>query len=585
MTGLIPNDKVADVLNAANIVDVIAQHVALKKAGKNFVGLCPFHAEKAPSFTVTEEKQIFHCFGCGKGGNVFSFLMLYHNLSFPEAVKFLARKYGIEIPTTHMSPAQKRHLEEKERLFKINQDAVDYFKDKLLKSPSGRVAREYLRKRKITSEVIDSFYLGYAPGGWSNIVGYFSAKGTPLEDVEKAGLIVPKRGGYYDRFRDRIMFPILDIHERVVGFGGRCLDESLPKYLNSPETPVYHKSRTLYGLPVAKAACRHSGSVFVVEGYFDLLALNCHGINNVVATLGTSITREHMRVLKGHAKHVTLVFDSDEAGFKAAERSLPLFVEEKVDARIMSLPEGKDPDSYVFETGGDQFRQTAEQALSMMEFLIASAIKKHGLSLQGKIKIVEALKRPLGALADSVSRAVYVKNLAERLNIDESAILEQIRTSVQKSKKRVLPAKPRNGSKLEQTIIAMMLQSPDILSGFDAREIVESMEATTLRKVGKMILDRLATDRPYVCADLIAQTDDPQVKSVISSLAVEEESWDRDSCSKIVSQYEAHLRRKRERHLLSRIKEAEKAKDEVLLHRLLTEKQRRVHERLNALQG
>ncbi|NVM57965.1 MAG: DNA primase [Desulfobacterales bacterium] len=393
MAGFIPEDKIADVRNAANIVDVISEYVALKKAGKNFLGLCPFHAENRPSFTVSQEKQIFHCFGCRQGGNVFTFVMQYHNLSFPEAVRSLAQKYGIEIPTREMSPSQRRKLEEKERLFQLNQEAADYFKGVLLESPLGKRGRDYLTRRQMAAQVIDRFGLGYAPGGWSNLVQYFSGKGVSLNDVEMAGLVIAKKGGgYYDRFRGRVIFPICDIHERVVGFGGRSLDDSLPKYLNSPETPVYHKSRTLYGLHVAKERSRQPGSVFTVEGYFDLLALHCHGIKNVVATLGTALTQEHVRILKGYAEQVILVFDSDEAGMKAAERSLPLFKEEKVDARIMILPEGKDPDSYVFEVGGDGFGQRAERALDLIEFLVVSAVKKYGLSPEGKIRIVEALK-------------------------------------------------------------------------------------------------------------------------------------------------------------------------------------------------
>lgn len=580
LAGFIPDDKVADVRNAANVVDVISDYIDLKRTGKNFLGLCPFHGETKPSFTVSEEKQIFHCFGCGQGGNVLTFVMLYHNLSFPEAVRFLANKYGIQIPTRHMSAGQKRQLKEKEGLFEINQAAAAYFKTMLVESPLGNVARRYLKKRQMTRHVADRFCLGYAPAGWRNLVEHFTAKGVPLESVEKAGLIIPKRTGYYDRFRDRIIFPIVDIHERVVGFGGRSLDESLPKYLNSPETPVYHKSRTLYGLQAARQICRQTGSAFVVEGYFDLLALNCHGINNVVATLGTALSREHIRTLKGYAGQVTLVFDSDEAGMKAAERSLPLFVEEKVNARIMRLPKGKDPDSYVLEKGGDSFRRLADQALGMMEFLIASAVDKHGLSPQGKVRIVEALKGPFGLLADSVSRAVYVKELAERIDVDEAAILEQVRTSVRKKRQPVPAAEPRNGSKLEETLVAMLLQWPDILAGVNAQEIIDGLQANSLKQVGQMILDGLRTSQPAVGADLIAQAQDPEIRNVISSLAVEERLWDRESCLKIVGQYQTCLRKRQERLLLRKIKEAEKADNQELLQKLLGEKQRRLHRRL-----
>ncbi len=573
MAGFIPEDIVAHVRDAANIVDVIAEYVALRKTGKNFIGLCPFHADKKPSFTVSEEKQIFHCFGCGQGGNVFSFLIQHNNLSFPEAVGFLAQKYGIEIPTRKMSPTQKKELKEKERLFKINKEAADYFKGILSHPSSGKQAREYLGKRQMTPEVIDRFMLGYAPQSWTGLTQYFSRRGVSRDDLEKTGLVVAKNGRYYDRFRDRIIFPIVDIHETVLGFGGRCLDDSLPKYLNSPDTPVYHKSRTLYGLHVAKEACRQSGSVFIVEGYFDLLALHCHGIQSVVATLGTAMTRQHVRIMKGYARQMILVFDSDEAGIKAAERSLPLFLEEKVDPRILILPEEKDPDSYVFEVGADGFLKATEKALGVMPFLIASAIKKHGLSLEGKVRIIEALKGPLGSLLDGVSRSVYIRDLAERLDIDESAILEQVRASATKDKKAVSSPKPRHNSKLEEALVAIMLQCPEMVSGFNPREIVEGLETVELKELGRMILQKSSSDRPVTGADLIAQTDDAQIRNLISSLLMEEIQTDRDSCHKIVRQYQARLRKRHIRLLSKKIKEAERTNNQELLNQLLAEKQ------------
>lgn len=578
MSEFIPDDKIADVRNAADIVDLISEYVVLKKVGKNFLGLCPFHAEKTPSFTVSPEKQIFHCFGCGQGGNVFNFVMQYQNLSFPEAVRFVAKKYGIEISARNMSAAQKRKFAQREKLFQINEDAVDYFRKALVDTSSGERGRKYLAKRRMTPEVIERFWLGYAPMGWNNIVRYFSSKKVPLDDVETTGLVIAKKGGYYDRFRDRIIFPILDIDQRVVGFGGRSLDNSLPKYLNSPETPVYHKRSILYGLHANKEMCRKAGSVFIVEGYFDLLSLYCHGIKNVVATLGTALTQEHLRILKGYAREFILVFDSDNAGIKAAERSLSLFAEEKANIRIVILPEGRDPDSYVFEVGSEGFLRRVERALGIMEFLIASAIDKYGLSPEGKIRIVDALKGPLRSLANGVSRSVYVRDLSERLNIDESVILREIRDSKGSEKKRVSPVKPQGGSRLEETLIAIMLQAPQILGSFNVRKIVASLETVALKKVGEMILQRVDANVPVTAADLIAQTEDPEIRNVISSLSLKETYSDYERALKIVGQYEAKLRKQEQRLLLRRIREAEKANNQELVHQLLAEKQERARE-------
>jgi len=583
LAGFIPEDIIAHVLNAANIVDVVSEYVALRKTGKNFIGLCPFHADKKPSFTVSEEKQIFHCFGCGQGGNVFSFLIQYNNLSFPEAVGFVAQKYGIEISTRKMSPTQKKELKERQRLLKINKEAADYFNGILSHPSSGKRARKYLSKRHMTSEVTDRFMLGYAPQSWTGLTQCFSRRGVPLDDLQKVGLVVAKDGRYYDRFRDRIIFPIVDIHKTVLGFGGRSLDDSLPKYLNSPDTPVYHKSRTLYGLHVAKEACRQSESVFIVEGYFDLLALHCHGIQNGVATLGTALTRQHVRIMKGYARQMILVFDSDEAGIKAAERSLPLFLEEKVDARILILPEGRDPDSYVFEVGADGFLKAAEKALGVMPFLIASAIRKHGLSLEGRVHIIETLKGPLGSLLDGVSRSVYIRDLAERLDINESAILEQVRASTTNDKKAVSLPQPRHNSKLEEVLVAIMLQCPEMVSSFNPQEIIEGFETVELKELGHMILQRSGLNQPVTGADLIAQTDDARIRNLISSLAMEEIQADRDSCHKIVRQYQARLRKRQIRLLSKKIKEAERTNNQELLNQLLAEKQKWAQQHVEAL--
>jgi len=582
LAGFIPEDIIGRVREATNIVDVIGECVALKKTGKNFVGLCPFHADTQPSFTVSEEKQIFHCFGCGQGGNVLTFLMHYNNLNFPEAVGFLARKSGIEIPKKKMSPAQKKELEERDRLLKINGEAAIYYKTMLSDPSSGKKARDYLKKRQMTPEVIDRFMLGYAPASWTGLMQHLSRRKVSMDDLQKAGLMVAKNGKRYDRFRDRIIFPIVDIHQKVVGCGGRCLDDSLPKYLNSPDTPVYNKSRTLYGLNVAKDACRQRGRAFIVEGYFDLLALHCHGIENVVATLGTALTRQQVRIMKGYARQMVLVFDSDEAGIKAAERSLPLFMEEKVDARILVLPGEKDPDSYIFEVGAEGFIEASDKALGVMPFLIASAIERHGLSLEGKVRIIEALKGPVGSLQDSVSRSVYIKDLAERLDIDESAILEQVRVSASKEKKAGEEPKPRHGSKLEEALVIIMLQWPEILSALNPEEMVEGFETVEFRTLGRLILEKSTPERPVTGADLMADIEDPRIRNLMSSLLLEEIQQDRDSCHKIVKQYQAHLRKRQVKLLSKKIKEAEKMNNQELLNQLLAEKQQWAEQQVEA---
>ena len=301
MAFFIPEEKILEIKNSVDIVDFISDAVLLKKMGRNYLGLCPFHSEKTPSFTVSPEKQIFYCFGCGTGGNIFSFLMKREGLSFPEAAKMLAKRYGIDIPIKAMSPAQKKQFSEKELLISVNQDAMNFFRNCLHDSIIGKKAMAYLGNRGITKEVVNKFDLGYAPPGWDNLIKYFSNQRLSIDLLANAGLIVPRKnnGGFYDRFRERIIFPIFDINAQVIGFGGRVMDASLPKYINSPETPVYNKSQSLYGLHFAKGESRKNNSVYIVEGYFDLLSLNQHGIHNVVAILGTALSPEHVRILKG----------------------------------------------------------------------------------------------------------------------------------------------------------------------------------------------------------------------------------------------------------------------------------------------
>lgn len=576
MKGFIPEDKIAEVLHAADIVGVLSEYISLKKVGRNYSALCPFHPEKTPSFTVSAEKQIFHCFGCGLGGNVFSFLMHYHNISFPEAVRDLAKRYGIAIPTRQMSPAERRKFEEREHILRINRLASQYFHDILLHAAEGQNGREYLKKRGISHEIIDRFTLGYSDNSWNSLIQFFSEKKEPLSLLEKAGLIVKKSGGYYDRFRARIIFPILDVRQNIIGFGGRVLDQSLPKYLNSPDTPVYNKSRSLYGIHIARSFCRSTDSVFVVEGYFDLLALHCHGIQNAVATLGTALTREHIRILKGYASAAILVFDSDEAGVKAAQRSLPLFTEEKMAVNILILPDGYDPDTFIFEHGEEQFLKLAERSLSVISFLMSYLIAKHGLTIEGKARIIDDIKRSLASLADGVKRALYVKELAERLDIPESVVLEQVRKAASTDqKKRFIENQTTEifeEYKIEKGILQMMVQFPPILPYVIRERIVEDFENPFYKKLGEQILKIFQDQGDIQASAIFPYIDDSKHRSLITELFLDEKTWDREKCFKGIERFRHDVQKRKGKILSRKIKEAQKTNDQELLANLLSEK-------------
>jgi len=613
LAGLIPEDIIAEIKNAADIVDIVSELVALKKAGQNHIGLCPFHSEKTPSFTVSPTKQIFHCFGCGAGGNVFRFLMKHQGLSFPEAVRTLAGRYGIDLPEREMSPAERQRMDELDKIRRANQIAGSFYQRCLTESRIGLDALSYLERRGLDRAAIDRYQLGFAPAGWDNLSTLFTRKQVPLTVAEKTGLIVPRKNssGYYDRFRERVMFPIFNTAGSLIGFGGRVLDDALPKYMNSPESPVYNKRRSLYGINWARNRCREQKAVYIVEGYLDMLKLHINGIENSVATLGTALTPEHIRMLKGCVGEgrMILVYDSDQAGLNAAHRSLDLFLKEhadfrkgdvfrdkNADTRIMILPEGHDPDSFISQEGREAFLDNAQTAPGLVTFLFDMAVKRHGMSTEGKIKIVADLSGTLAVINDQVARSLYVRELAERLNIDENAILAKIRESVDRGRQprpRALPTTPGDtsqddpgrpvvsrGTRLERQILAMMLQYPDIIKDIEDRDLLSQFADGPLKSIGQKVLDGRRQGKVDI-PDLMSILDNADEQELAAELAMDNElwnRWDRRKCLQLIGQLEKS-RARREDDLLQRIKAAEAENNQPLLLQLLKEKQSQAKER------
>lgn len=589
MAVFIPEDKIEATRNATDIVEVISEAVVLKKAGRNFIGLCPFHSEKTPSFTVSPDKQIYYCFGCGAGGNVFSFVMKMNGTTFPETVRALASRYGIDIPVGRITPQEKKRLSEKERLFNINDDAMAFFSRNL----KGGKSEAYLANRGMTKKMIDDFKLGYAPTGWANLAEYFERKKIPLNLVEKAGLIIRRKNGngYYDRFRDRIVFPIFDTAGQVIGFGGRVTDDALPKYLNSPETPLYNKSRSLYGIHRARTTCRRTGLVYLVEGYFDLLSLHQFGVENSVATLGTSLTADHVRVLKGcvgESGKAVLVYDSDAAGIKAAQRSVDVFQKGFMDARILVLPKGHDPDSFLMEFGPGDFLKASKDAIGLISFLIETAIKKHGLSIDGKINIISDMKEPIGSIGDSVARSLYVKQLSEKTGIDETIVLEKIRSVHKKGSQQGYKSSLFNAGSpkdpqietsqyldkhhaMERKILSMMLQFPEMIADIVKRDILDLFREPLLKTIGSIVAEK-NKDADMDIAELMNIFQVSEQRDIVARLSVSGEHWDRKGCLKFLAWFESG-RKGVSGDLTEQIKAAEKKGDTDLLDRLLMEKQ------------
>lgn len=593
MADFIPEEKISEIRNAADIVEIISEAVVLKKTGRNLVGLCPFHAEKTPSFSVNPEKQIFYCFGCATGGNVFSFLMKQQGMTFPEAVKAVAQRCGIELPSREMSPLERRRLSEREVLLGLNRKTMAFYSGVLKDPAAGRTARAYLEKRGFAPAIVDRFELGYAPEGWDALIRHFRADRERLQLMEKAGLVIPRKtgSGYYDRFRDRIIFPIRNAAHQVIAFGGRVLDDGLPKYLNSPETSIYTKRRSLYGIDQAREHCRKNETVLVVEGYFDLLALHQHGIQNAVATLGTALTPEHVRILRGCIGEngtVVLVYDSDAAGIQAAQRSIGVFDQGYADARICVLPPGHDPDSFLFEFGAAAFERAAAKAQGIIPFLMAAAVARHGLSVDGKVQIVSELTDAIAALQDPMARSLYVKSLAERIQVDESAILERVRSRVGAKPAGGAHPRPRasagaGGSRpplsaqqfdrFETRVVMMMLQYPQILPEIRQRRLLDFFENEALRSVGKMTL-RWEGD-PDGLNRAIDSTADADIQKLVASLVLEDTPWDHRGCLKLLDQFE-NSRKNKDHTILEKIKAAEKRGDHEQWLKLLQQKQAQI---------
>lgn len=584
MARTIPEEIIRRIKNTASIVDIVSDSVVLKKTGLNYKGLCPFHTEKTPSFTVSPDKQIFYCFGCNTGGNIFSFIMQHEGLSFPEAVRMLGKKYGIEVPDQRLSPEQKRQLSEKDKLFRVNELAMGFYRDTLNGSSTGQKATSYLVGRGMTRKIIDNHQLGYAPDRWDGLLHYMGQKKVPADLLAKTGLIVPRKksSGYYDRFRNRIMFPILNIGQQVIGFGGRVMGDEMPKYLNSPETPLYNKRRSLYGIHIAKQEARRSNQIYLVEGYFDALALHLYGITNAVATLGTALTVEHVQLLKGlvgPSGHAILVYDSDQAGIKAAQRSISIFEQGFLDARILVLPEGYDPDDFLREQGPEEFLKASKNALGMMPFLIDSAVARYGLSIEGKVKVVSALRDSLAAVQDNVARSLYIKQLAERVDIDETVVMEKVRQANHNaygnvaSTRHTIEKQMAGANRLEQQIVAMMIRYPVMITEIIGNNLLDYFEDEKLKSIGQMIINQMSGEDKNA-ADLVSMIEDSKYRNLLAKLAIDDQHWDRQGCERLLVQFESRHHRQLRNDLQRQIEAAEKANDTELLIRLLAQKQR-----------
>jgi DNA primase len=588
LKGHISPEKIEEVKRRADIVDLVSEYVTLKKGGKNFLGLCPFHKEKTPSFTVNRDKQIFYCFGCGEGGNVLAFLMKINNMSFPEAVKHLAGKTGVVIPERVLTREEGERSRKRDEISRINRMAEKYFSENLF-SEAGKAARAYLRRRGIQDEVIKEFNLGFATDGWRNLKEYFEKAKVPLKLVEHAGLIITKTNGggsYYDRFRGRLIFPIEDVAGNVIAFGGRILGEGEPKYLNTPESPVFFKGRNLYGLNRTKEDIRRKGYAILVEGYFDLITLWSAGSRNVVASLGTALTKEHVDLVRRYTNEVIALFDPDVAGKKALARSIELFLSGNVHAKAAVLPEGYDPDQYVRTYGNESLAGIIGRAQSMVDYYIENFI--------GRVSTVEekrdALREAVSFIVniDNISeRDLFIRRVSEKLGLNQELLTKEINRAVKTQTVHPVSAAREPDMDIdtvELSLIHIMLEYPLKISEIVRQDIFDFFMSANLQSLAQRLKNSYEKEgsEGFDASLFIQNIEYDAIRQKLLKKMINENPYNDEIIDRIITDTLKQIKRKwykeKRRMLTTEIKKADEGGNHELSNRLLVEKERLLRE-------
>jgi len=554
------DNAVEEIKSRIDIVELVSDYLPLKRSGQNYKAPCPFHPEKTPSFMVSRPKQIFHCFGCGAGGDIFGFVMRHEGLTFPEALEQLAKRAGVEL-----KPRTPGERGVKETIKAVNLEAQAYFENALSKS---KAAKDYIAKRGLTQDTVKQFRLGYAPDDWHALSEVLKRKGIKDQVLQKAGLTAAGQKGQYDIFRGRVMFPILDMHGDVIAFGGRVMGKGEPKYLNSPDTPVFHKRGTLYALYQAKDAMREADEAVVTEGYMDAIACHQHGITNVVAPLGTALTEEHIKLIQRYAASVVLVFDGDQAGVSAARRSLELILAQGTGVRVMLLPEGEDPDSILKANGAESFKEMLKAALSPVDFLLRVT---EG-SMEKKInEAIAAISR----VEDAIKRGEYIRELVGRTGRNEADIREKLASLTGKGSRRPEPkAKPAPAARRQKHYSSeTLLLSAAITAPKKIKYILDGIRPADVKDpLVKGILEKLEASGADSVQELQETTEEE--KTLISRLNMEP-GFDEEEVDKVV----ADCIRTIERLAIDeKIKAARIAGDHELQYRLTLERKRLLQE-------
>jgi len=505
-------EMIEKVIEANDIIDVISEYVELKKAGKEFKGLCPFHREKTPSFMVSQEKQVYHCFGCNASGNVVTFIMDIENLTFKEAIEFLADRVGITLEETVLTEREYQRKKLIDEIYKVNKLATMYFYNKLF-SEEGRQALTYIRKRGLTEATIKKFGIGYSSPHGNGLLNFLKEKGYTESFLVKAGLLSQKNNRYYDRFRNRVMFPIIDVKGNVIGFGGRSIDDSLPKYLNTPETEVFKKSKTLFAINFAKKT--QQDKFIIVEGYMDAISLHQAGIDCAVASLGTALTEDQARLIKRYKGNVVIAYDADEAGISAALRGLDILDELNLNIKVLTIPYGKDPDEFIKKEGVNAFNQLIENADSLIEF--KAKVFRKNLDLdnpQDRIIYVKKIAKDIAKLSDEVKREVYISSVAKVAQISENAVRTEVarfvNREIEKNQKNMYMAgnirhNIYSSSKIspEKYLIALLLYDNNLYKRVKETITADMLENVKLKPIFGEIMSRLEDGKKTQINDIV----------------------------------------------------------------------------------
>lgn len=525
------DEKVREIAERLSIAEVVGEYVQLKRSGSNYLGLCPFHGEKTPSFNVNPAREIFHCFGCGAGGDIFSFVMKIEGISFPEAVRKLAAKAGVVIEERPLTDAEKRQRTERDQQREIMLLTAQHYRDLLTRMPEGAEARSYLQQREVTPDVAAAYGLGYASERRDSVVQLLRGKGLPLEVAGQLGIIRKGDRGWYDLLHKRLIFPIRDKQGQPIGFAGRVLDTSLPKYINSPESPLYHKSSVLFGSDLALRDIRQSGTAIIVEGYFDHLALYQAGVKNALATCGTALTDGHISLLKKHAQRLCLLFDGDNAGRKATVRAMELCLEQSLPVYVISLPQGEDPDSFLQQQGADAFQQRVVAAKPAFEqFLHWLLAKTPADSVDQRVRLLDEIIPRYQRIKDPVERDLYQKEICRLLGIDQQAFRRRLagqRDTAQHSilNKQQASAQQKQAVRdpLQETLLGLMAAYPEARQEMAAHGLARLFDQRHLPLAEAVLAVDSEVEPAVIWPDLLSRLDDGEQKELAASLLIQDQ--------------------------------------------------------------